>query len=51
MDAAVIPPATPVRKRPKWSIHKSTAPPISMYLRHKYTEGHDLDKQHVCADS
>lgn len=35
MDAAVIPPATPVRKRPKWSIHKSTAPPISMYLRHR----------------
>lgn len=38
MDAAVMPAATPVRKRPKCSIHKSTAPASSMYLQH--TEHH-----------
>lgn len=37
MDAAVIPAATPVRKRPTWSMDKFIAPPISMYLRHTYT--------------
>lgn len=37
MDAAVIPPATPVRKRPTWSIHRSEAPPSIMYLRHTYS--------------
>jgi len=37
MDAAVIPPATPVRKRPPRSIHMSAAPPISKYLRHTDT--------------
>ena len=39
MEAEVIPPATPVRKRPKRSIHLSEAPPISMYLRGG--EGHN----------